>query len=776
MTNFFPFPYYTCIRNNTGKDFDFMEKSLSVFSEKEGDFSFKKGLFIAVFTFLLAVSPLFGKLSPFPAPVMGALSGFSCVCAFFGAVTGYAVTGNFALAVPQIAAMTLILAVRLISGEHRGRISVTITALITGISIFLANLPSAESPSDIFTAFAFGIVVVASVFCADSFRSAKDKPVTADNIPLLLSGAVIYTMLITAFTGLQFEMISLGILLSAVCIVISPFVMPGLAPAVGILSATGIAICDKEYSSVAIILTLSSLLVSLLSGYGRITRACVLIFSAGAGVIVTEVTAHSAVCLCSLLAGSVLAMVVPESLIPSFHNRCRADVAASSLPFHAFGRRLSGMGNAIGEMNSAIRKTAEVLDRENIHDPSEIYISAAENICRGCCNHMHCWGEYYNRSADIMNKAVLSIRAGQLADENMLTGHFSEICHKKRELVSELNRGYASFCSARSAARKIGEMRSILSSQLSSTQLMLEKAAEELCCESCIDYEAAEKAGAVLRENGLISPAVTAMNIDGRLTVDAYGDDSSVFNAENIGDKLSFALRREFDPPMVAENGGQVHITLSERSLYDAQIKIFSRSKPENAHSGDTCECFNDGLGNVYMILSDGMGSGSRARIDSAFSCSMLARMLKAGIDFDASMEMLNTSLMVKSSDESFATMDVCRINLYNGEISLYKAGSASTFVRCGNEFAELQGDGMPLGVETDANYSEKRFTAAAGDVIIMASDGAEIDRKWLCNILMRDRHPDLDAIIDTIGEALRLSAEKGKEDDITVIGVKIVK
>lgn len=753
-----------------------MEKSVSVFSEKEGDFSFKKGLATAVFTFLLAVSPLFGKLSPFPAAVMGALSGFNCLCAFFGAVIGFAVTGSFAVAVPHIAAMALILAVRLVTGGRSGRVSVIITALLSGISVFIANLPSAEAPSDIFTAFAFGTIVPVSVVSLDFFRRAKDKPVTADNTALILSGAVIYTLIITALTGLQAEMLSLGIVLSAVCIVHAPKISRRLSAAVGILSAAGITIYDKEYAPVAIILALSSLIVSALQNSTPITRACALIFSSGAGVIVTEITPSGAVCLCSLLAGSVAAMVIPEQLIPSFRHRCSADVAASARPFHAFGCRLSGMGNAIGEMNSAIKKTAEVLDRENVHDPSEIYIAAADNICRGCKNNMHCWGEYYNRSADIMNKAVQSIRAGQLADESMLTGHFEEICPRKYELITELNRGYASFCSARSAARKISEMRSVLTSQLSSTQLMLEKAAEEMCNDSCLDYKAAETAEQVLRENGLRSPAVTAMNIDGRLTVDAYGDDSSVFNAENIGDKLSFALRREFDPPMVAENGGRVHITLSERSLYDAQIKIFSRSKPENAHNGDSCECFNDGMGNVYMILSDGMGSGSRARIDSAFSCSMLTRMLKAGIDFEASMEMLNTSLMVKSSDESFATMDVCRINLYNGEISLYKAGSASTFLRCGNEFAELMGDGMPLGVETDAQYSEKRFTAAAGDVIIMASDGAEIDKKWLCNILMRDKNPDLNTIIDTIGEALRLSAEKGKEDDITVIGVKIVK
>ncbi len=753
-----------------------MEKSVHADHTEERDFNFSRGLLTAVVCFLLGVSPLFGKLSPFPAAVMGALSGFDTAAAFFGAVVGFAVTGSFSLAVPHIAAMTLILAVRLIFGERSGRLPSIITAVISGACVFIANLPAAEGPSDIFTGFAFGALVFVSIMSLSSFSRAKDKPVTADNTMLLLSGGIVYTLIITAFTGLQAEMFNFGIFLASACIVLAPYAMDRLSAAVGILSAVGITAADSAYAPVCIILALSSLAVSLLNKYGRITRACGLIFTLGAGILITGITANSAVCASSALMGAVAAMIIPERLIPTFRHRCYADVAASAKPFYSFGRRLSGMGNAIGEMNSAIKKTAEVLDRENIHDPSEIYITAADNVCRTCRNNMHCWGECYNRSADIMNKAVQNIRSGRLADESMLTGHFEELCAKRRELSSELNRCYASYCSAKSAARKIGEMRQILTSQLSSTQLMLEKAAEELCCGGGFDTEAAEKAENVLRENGLISPAVTAMNIDGRLTIDAYGEAGSVFNAESLAKKLSFALHKEFDPPMLAESGDSVHLTLSERSLYDAQIKIFSRSKPENAHSGDCHECFNDGQGNVYMILSDGMGSGSRARIDSAFSCSMLARMLKAGIDFDASVEMLNTSLMVKSSDESFATLDVCRINLYNGEISLYKAGSASTFVRCGNEFAELAGDGVPLGVEFDAEYSEKSFTAAAGDIIIMTSDGAELDKKWLRNIVMRDKNADLSAIIDTIGEALRLGAEKGKEDDITVIGVKIVK
>ncbi len=754
-----------------------MEKSIDAVSHvKERDFGFIKGFVIALTTFFLALSPLFGKLSPFSAAIIAVLSGTDCLFGFFGTVAGFTASGNFALAVPHIGAMAVIMAMRLIIGERRSRTVNTSCAVVSAVVIFIANLPAAEAVSDIFTGFAFAVLTFISVISLGTLINAKDKPLTTENQFLTLSGGVIFTLLITAFTGLCTELFNAGIFLCAIGIVLAPYIRDSLSPAAGILSAVGITIADSEFAPIAVVLALSALMSSFLGKYGKITRACGLIFSLGAGVLIAGITTHSTICMASVFIGAVAAMLIPERFIPTFQNRCYAGVAASQKPFYAFGKKLEGMGEAVGEMNNAIKKTAEALDGENLQDPSQIYINAADSVCTGCKNNMYCWGSCYNRSADIMNKAVANIRRGMLADENMLDGHFSDICTKRRDLAAALNKRYATYCSAQSAARKVTEMRSMLSSQLSATERMLKKVSLELCTDDSFDSEAALTAERVLAENGIKNPAVSAMNIDGRLTIDAYGIDTPLFVPENIHKRLAFALRKEFDPPMLAENGEGIHITMSERSLYDAQIKTFNRCKAGNRHSGDCFDCFNDGQGNVYMILSDGMGSGTRARIDSAFSCSMLTKMLKAGIDFNAAMEMLNTSLMVKSSDESFATLDVCRINLYSGEISLYKAGSASTFVRCGNHFAELTGDGIPFGVSFNAEYSENRFTAAFGDVIIMASDGADIDKEWLKNIVMRDKNADLDAIIATIGEALRLSAEKGKEDDITVIGVKIIK
>ena len=57
-----------------------------------------------------------------------------------------------------------------------------------------------------------------------------------------------------------------------------------------------------------------------------------------------------------------------------------------------------------------------------------------------------------------------------------------------------------------------------------------------------------------------------------------------------------------------------------------------------------------------------------------------------------------------------------------------------------------------------------------------MTSDGAQLDEKWLEQLVMRDRHADIEKITETAGEALRLSSDKETEDDITIIGVKLVR
>lgn len=756
-----------------------MERSVEFGSVvRERDIGFLRGIFMAGGAFLLGCTRLFGAPAPFAAAFLAGMRGFECIFAFVGAVIGYICTGSLDTAVPYIIAMGALTALRLLLGSRSGTIARLVASVAAAVSVLLANAVNAEKVSDIMLACGFGVISGTTAFAFDTLRVLSDKPAEAPTHPLFPAVCgILYTLLIAGFTSVSAAALNLGAIISAAAILLAAYYRREFSCYIGVLSAAGLTIGNAGFAVSAIILALGSLAVCALGKYSRLTRSCALIFAVGAGMLLTGVDEYTATCsAAALISGTALALF-PEQYLPIFRNRCPAAVVSAAAPFSAFGEKLEGMGEAVGEMNKAVENTAKALDRENVHDISQVYQNAAEQVCRNCRNNMECWGSYYNSSSDILGKAVNSIRSGVLVSEEMLGGRFEQCCPSRRELAQALNRQYAAFCAAETASRKVGEMRGVLSAQLTATKKMLCAMSEELSSDKLYDVQAARLAEEVLAENGVKNPSALAIfSTEGRLTLDIYGKGYPSCDAQELSTRLAFALRKELDPPMIQEYGEKIHISVSERSLYDAQIKMFQKNKNGNRQNGDCCDCFNDGKGNVYMILSDGMGSGSRARIDSVFTCTMLSKMLKAGIDFDASVEMLNTSLLVKSSDESFATLDVCRVNLYNGEIFLYKAGSAETFIRCGKSFAKLDGSGLPLGSSLPLSRTEHSFTAAVGDVIIMTSDGAGLDETWLEQLVMRDRNADLDKIIDTVGEALRLSSDKNDEDDITVIGVKITR
>jgi len=84
------------------------------------------------------------------------------------------------------------------------------------------------------------------------------------------------------------------------------------------------------------------------------------------------------------------------------------------------------------------------------------------------------------------------------------------------------------------------------------------------------------------------------------------------------------------------------------------------KSRRGNDVSGDVILVKRMSKNRVLFAVGDGMGSGSRARIDSALACSLTSRLIKSGISLSAVLETVNTSLMVKSADESFAATPIC--------------------------------------------------------------------------------------------------------------------
>ncbi len=748
----------------------------------ERDIGILRGAILFAGGLLLGLCRLFGYPAPFAAAGVGIFGGIECVFVFVGAAVGYFINAGASVTAAYIAAMGIIALTRLIIGLIPGASRTVISRLVlsaaAGVCVFFANIFGANGVYDIFISAAFAVISGVYLYCADKLHRAGIRVMTGKRqtgISAALS--VLFVLLTAALTSLNIGVLNVGVFVSSLAILCASEIKTSAGAAVcAVLSSAGIAAGNADLTASCILLSVTAPVIMLFDRYGRITRACAFIATIGGGMLITGITPAGGIAALSCAGAAALFMAVPERFSPFSALIGRARIVSSPAPFAAFGKRLGNMSSAVEEMRNAVIRTADALEKENLNDISWVYTKAADSVCGNCRGNMTCWGQMYNDTADIMNKAVGMLKTGGFVNESALDGHLLSVCTRRSELAAALNKQYAVYCSAVGNARKVSEMRNVLTSQLGATETMLRKMSEELERNDAFDEYASAEAEKVFAEAGCRDVSVIALIIEDRMCIDAYGQGLPDISREELADRLAFALHKVFDLPVVSECGGKVHITVSERSACDIQTAVFSKNKQGRRTSGDCAECFNDGRGSAYLILSDGMGSGSRARIDSAFSCSMLIKLLKAGIDPGPALEMINTSLMVKSPDESFATLDLCRIDLNTGDVTLRKAGGAAAYIRCGDTFAEIKEGGLPLGVGFGTEMTEKRFRLSEGDIIILTSDGANIDKQWLEKIVMRDRHPDIEKIITTVGEALRLSAEKGCDDDMTVIGAKIIR
>lgn len=90
----------------------------------------------------------------------------------------------------------------------------------------------------------------------------------------------------------------------------------------------------------------------------------------------------------------------------------------------------------------------------------------------------------------------------------------------------------------------------------------------------------------------------------------------------------------------------------------------FAQYCAEGKLCGDTIKTINDTRGHMIFIISDGMGKGGRAALDGAMGAGLLSKLLSAGFGFDSSLKVVNSALLVKSSEESLATLDCACVDL----------------------------------------------------------------------------------------------------------------
>ena len=104
----------------------------------------------------------------------------------------------------------------------------------------------------------------------------------------------------------------------------------------------------------------------------------------------------------------------------------------------------------------------------------------------------------------------------------------------------------------------------------------------------------------------------------------------------------------------------------------------------------------------------------------------LLRLCLDAGYDRQQTLVAVNGMMLLGGGGERFATADVLTIDLWQGHAALEKLGAAASWVYRRGEMRRITGEALPLGILEDIDLSGSTFRLAAGDAVVLLSDGVE--------------------------------------------------
>ncbi len=172
------------------------------------------------------------------------------------------------------------------------------------------------------------------------------------------------------------------------------------------------------------------------------------------------------------------------------------------------------------------------------------------------------------------------------------------------------------------------------------------------------------------------------------------------------------------------EAGESVVWELCPAPRFGAEIGLCQLSAQKEA-SGDVAESFFCG-GCFYALLSDGMGRGADARASALSLCRSVRELISAGFGPKTALHLGAAILKASLPEESFATLDLLKVDLSGGLCEIYKAGGCKSFAVIDGCETAFRPGGSPAGIINPPETVFERFTVKRTAEILLMSDGAQ--------------------------------------------------
>lgn len=597
------------------------------------------------------------------------------------------------------------------------------------------------------------------------------------------------------------ELCSLAAALGVLCIPLCRLTVLGFSPAVvltaaavlylasrfgaaggaaaGVAMGAVIALADGRFAPVGV-LAIAGLMAALFFPLGRVAGAAAFTVCCTIGQLASG-SADVYFIMETLLGAAMFTIIRSDRLEVRLERLLRREERPSARqPSGYVAERLRTAALGLEEASRTVCEVTERLDRLDAPQAGVVCRRATEELCADCAISRFCWETSREQTRQMFDRISLVLRQeGRLTRSNTPAPSRSR-CARWGEMSERINALYAEHQARENARRRITQVRAALAGQLGGVGELLCELADEsgetdarserltaLAARALGEYELdVRDVGCVCRPSGAVQLTLALL---------PDPDEDPEEQALDAVAVVSEALGLGFGEPEIGVEQERITVSADSLPVYSVSFGAAQHSRGAARLCGDAYDALPQADGGTVVMLSDGMGSGGRAAVDAAMACGLMRRLISSGFGERGAMRLVNSAMLVRSDDESLATMDCVRISLYSGEAVFHKAGAAASYVKRGGSVKRIELPSLPLGIMKEIDCVRGERSLQAGDMIVMVSDGAAGEEDdWLARELASRGSEDVRRLARDLTALASARLPQGADDDVTVLVLRL--
>ncbi|QJD85872.1 stage II sporulation protein E [Cohnella herbarum] len=610
--------------------------------------------------------------------------------------------------------------------------------------------------------------------------------------------AILLACLLTGMTGWTVYGVAVASVLSRYFVVMTAFVGgPALGTSAGVVAGMILSLSNLGAASEIGLLAFGGLMAGLVREGGKAASMFGLLLGTSVLTLYGGTASDTMMSTWATVAAMVMMLFTPRSVlnalsrfIPGTTNYAQnqhdyaqkvRDLTAERVEkFSEVFRQLSGSFRQMTQQGETARQS-----RDFDHFVNEVH----ERACTNCHRRNLCWDGQFIQTYKLMTDMMTAVEEEPDLMPAQMPKSWSRVCVKTPLVLDVLKRQYEVYRNDLHWRQQLQDSRFLVADQLSGVSQVMDDLVKEIRREAKQMEVQEKQIRDALERLGLAIQSIDILSLEeGHIDIEmvhafrtGYDECRKMIApllSEILGETVSVSQERSGVPSAHLST-----VTFASAKIYEVETGVAGAAKDGDMLSGDSFSMVELGNGKFAVALSDGMGNGVRARMESSAALSMLEQLLQSGIDERLAVKSVNSVLLLRSPEEMFATVDLALIDLYTAHATMLKIGSTPSFIKRGREIIPIAANNLPIGILQDIEIDLLRVQLQPGDTLIMMTDGildspghAINKEQWMKRVLQELAADEPQDIADELLDMALRQYPGGVKDDMTVIVTRLTR